>query len=95
MDIFQLKVGLEKLAFEHRGWQANQCSTFASIFADAIKHVRSISHVFTNFQSTNFFHELFYFMGFKEVFFKLLISAFFVYFDLNRKLLPCKKQKQN
>ena len=38
MDIFQLKVGLEKLAFEHRGWQANQCSTFASIFADAIKH---------------------------------------------------------
>ena len=32
------QVGLEKLAFEHRGWQANQCSTFASIFADAIKH---------------------------------------------------------
>lgn len=38
MDIFQLKVGLEELAFEHRGWQANQCSTFAAIFADAIKH---------------------------------------------------------
>ena len=33
-----MKVGLDKLAFEHRGWQASQCSTFASIFADAIKH---------------------------------------------------------
>lgn len=38
MDIFQHKVGLEELAFEHRGWQAAQCSTFAEIFADAIKH---------------------------------------------------------
>ena len=38
MDIFQHKVGLEELAFEHRGWQSNQCSTFAEIFADAIKH---------------------------------------------------------
>ena len=38
MDIFQLKVGSDKLAFEHRGWQASQCSTFAEIFADAIKH---------------------------------------------------------
>ena len=38
MDIFQHKVGLEELAFEHRGWQSSQCSTFAEIFADAIKH---------------------------------------------------------
>ena len=38
MDIFQHKVGLEELAFEHRGWQSNQCSTFAEIFGDAIKH---------------------------------------------------------
>ena len=73
MDIFQLKVGLEKLAFEHRGWQANQCSTFASIFADAIKHVRSI-YVFTNFQSTNFFYELFLFHGMKGCFFNKQLS---------------------
>ena len=38
MDIFQHKVGLEELAFEHKGWQSSQCSTFAEIFADAIKH---------------------------------------------------------
>ena len=37
MDIFQLKIGLEELSFEHRGWQADQCATFAEIFADAIK----------------------------------------------------------
>ena len=38
MDIFQLKVGLEGLAFEHSGWQSDQCRVFAEIFEDAVKH---------------------------------------------------------
>ena len=37
MAIFQMKVGLEGLAFEQSGWQSEQCKTFAHIFADAIK----------------------------------------------------------
>ena len=36
MDIFQMKVGLEELAFEHSGWQSEQCKTFAQIFSEAI-----------------------------------------------------------
>ena len=36
MDIFQMKVGLEGLAFEHSGWQSEQCKTFAQIFSEAI-----------------------------------------------------------
>ena len=37
MDIFQLKIGLEELAFEHSGWQSEQCKTFAQIFSEAIQ----------------------------------------------------------
>ena len=36
MDIFQMKIGLEELAFEHSGWQSEQCKTFAQIFSEAI-----------------------------------------------------------
>ena len=36
MDIFQMKVGLDGLAFEHSGWQSEQCKTFAHIFSEAI-----------------------------------------------------------
>ena len=36
MDIFQMKVGLEELAFEHSNWQSEQCKTFAQIFSEAI-----------------------------------------------------------
>ena len=37
MDIFQMKVGLEEVAFEHSGWQSEQCKTFAQIFSEAIQ----------------------------------------------------------
>ena len=36
MDIFQMKIGLDELAFEHSGWQSEQCKTFAQIFSEAI-----------------------------------------------------------
>ncbi|TRY69565.1 hypothetical protein TCAL_07632 [Tigriopus californicus] len=36
MDIFQQKVGMEALVFEHKGWQSKQSEYFADVFKEAI-----------------------------------------------------------
>jgi len=66
-------------------------------YLDDIDFVRAITF-FHKSLIYEFFHEIFFgfFKGLQKVFFfnKWLISAFFVYFDINQKLLHQRKTKQ-
>ena len=59
------------------------------------KPLTSSSHVFTNLESTNFFHKLFsvFFKGLPSVCF-VKINSYISSFDLNRKLLHCRKTNE-